>query len=207
MPAPETLVRLPWRAVLFDLDGVLVDSFEVWFAVVNAARRRFGFPEVSRTYVASIFGQGIDADTTNLYPGRTRSEVERAYAEGVAEALHRMTVHPEAAGALAALGAAGIRRAVVTNTQDGLAQRVVAAAGLAAHLDFVIGVSPEVREKPAPDLLLRALGHFDIPPSEALMLGDSDYDAEAARRAGVAFRRFEIRRGASLAAELGVGLR
>lgn len=188
----------PLAAVLFDLDGVLVDSFEVWAAVVNDARRRFGMPEVAREVVESIFGQGIEADVRNLYPGRTREEVQRAYAEAMPAHVSRMLVNPEARAALAALRQRGCRRAVVTNTQENLAGRVVALAGLDGELDAIVAVVPGLREKPAPDLLLEALGRLRVEPGQALMVGDTDYDEQAALAAGTRFLRYEIRRGTRL---------
>lgn len=193
-------------AVLFDLDGVLVDSFEVWFAVVNVARRRFGMPEVTSAYVASIFGQGIEADIRNLYPGRGREEVQAAYDEAMPREIGRMRVNPEALAALHALGAQGLKRAVVTNTQQSLADAVVRRIGLAPHLDACVAVVPGLKEKPAPDLLLRALHLVGVPPAAALMVGDTDYDRQAAQAAGTRFLRYEIRKGTGLLGALGTAL-
>jgi HAD superfamily hydrolase (TIGR01509 family) len=193
-------------AVLFDLDGVLVDSFHVWLAVVNSARRRFDHPPMTPETLGPIFGQGISDDMRNLYPGRTREEIKRAYDEAMPTAMARMALNPEAVPVLRALKARGIRRAVVTNTQQSLVGAVLANAGLLEHLDAWSGVGAGVREKPAPDLLLNALAHFDLPAGAALMVGDTDYDARAAAAAGVRFLRYEIRSGARLTEALGEAL-
>ena len=185
-------------AVLFDLDGVLVDSFEVWFEVVNVARKRFGLSEVARARVAAIFGQGISDDLRNLYPGRTREEVLGAYDAAMPQAIGRMQVNPEARSVLQGLGSRGVRRAVVTNTQQSLATKVLAAVGLADAVDACIAVAPGLREKPAPDLLLCALEVLAVAPGRALMVGDTDYDAQAAQAAQVPFLRYELRAGTSL---------
>ncbi len=198
MAAPPTLRK----AVLFDLDGVLVDSFGVWVAVVNDARRRFGFPQVTSEFVASIFGQGLSDDLVNLYPGRTREDVLAAYDDAMPRCIHHMTVNPEARSALEGLKALGLKRAVVTNTQQSLAPRVLEAVGLTAHVEACVAVAPGLKEKPAPDLLLKALDLLRLHPGEALMVGDTDYDSAAARAAGVDFLRYEIRSGLSLASAL-----
>lgn len=198
--------RAPFRAVLFDLDGVLVDSFEVWLAVVNDARVRFGFPPVTREGLAPIFGQGLSDDLKNLYPGRTRAEIVAAYDDAMPRWIGRMTLNPEARAALEDLAARGLKRAVVTNTQASLAGIVLRTVGLEAHVDALVAVAPGVREKPAPDLLLRALHLLEAAPHEALMVGDSDYDRQAAEAAGTAFLRYEIRKGTSLGAALSGGL-
>lgn len=189
----------PIDAVLFDLDGVLVDSFHVWLAVANAARQRFGHANLTAADLKPIFGQGIADDMVNLYPGRSRTEILRAYDDAMPSSIAKMHVNPEALPVLKALGARGIRRAVVTNTQQSLAGLALRTVGFEPHLDAWTGVGGTLREKPAPDLLLHVLSRLGVPPERALMVGDTDYDARAAAAAGVRFLRYEIRTGARLA--------
>jgi HAD superfamily hydrolase (TIGR01509 family) len=186
------------RAVLFDLDGVLIDSFEVWLAVVNATARKFGAPGISREGLRPIFGQGISDDMRNLYPGRTRREILAAYDEAMPACSTNVQVNPEAVAALGLLGAQGVKRAVVTNSQASIAKAVLDATGLGLHLDAWAGVADGLKEKPAPDLLLHALERLRIRPEHTLMVGDTDYDERAARAAGTRFLRYEIRKGGSL---------
>ena len=109
-----------------------------------------------------------------------------------------MTVNPEARRTLEGLRAQGLKCAIVTNTQASLAGLVLETVGLAAHVDACVAVVAGLREKPAPDLLQRALYLLEVAPAQALMVGDTDYDAQAAQAAGTPFLRYEIRRGASL---------
>lgn len=190
----------PVRAVLFDLDGVLIDSYEAWFHVVNDAARELDRPAVSRATFASIFGQGIAADLKTMYPGRERAEVEAAYVRAMARQAGTIRVNAEAVALLTELSSRGVRRACVTNTQVGLARTILQAAGLLARFDAVEGVRLGVREKPAPDLLLAALEATQAHADEALMVGDSRYDEEGAAAANVPFLRYEMVSGASLQA-------
>lgn len=199
MSAPP---RADVRAVLFDLDGVLVDSFEVWLAVVNAACERFGRPAVSRERLGEIFGQGIEDDARNLYPGRTAAEIRAAYDEALPRSLVHMRVNVEAAATLDALGRRRIRRAIVTNTQPSLADLVLRTVGLAQHVDAWVAPGPGLRGKPAPDMLTKALALTGAGPEQALMVGDTDYDERAAKAAGVRFLRYDLRSGLRLSVAL-----
>src|SRR5438105_4407538 len=62
-------------AVLFDLDGVLVDTYEAWFSLMNAAVRDMGFPPVARERFRASWGQSTEADARDFFPGRAVEEV------------------------------------------------------------------------------------------------------------------------------------
>jgi HAD superfamily hydrolase (TIGR01509 family) len=186
------------RAVLFDLDGVLIDSFGAWVEAVNAVALRFGRGPYSVDHVRRIWGQGTQADVENLYPGRTVAEVQRAYDEAFPAHVAAIAVNPNAAPVLRRLRERGLSTAIVTNTQASLAESIVRAKGLRDLVHALSAVRSGVREKPAPDLLLTALEALRVPPSAARMVGDTRYDAEAAAAAGVAFVRYDFSRGEDL---------
>ena len=192
-------MRGPLRAVLFDLDGVLIDSYEAWFHVTNGTSRDFGLPPVTRERFHAIFGQGIAADVDNLYPGRTVAEVEAAYERHMRAQSGTIDVNPEGRAALATLRASGMKVACVTNTHARLAEALLEAAGLVGAFDAVRAAGPALREKPAPDLLLSAMTAVGVRADEALMVGDSRYDEEAAAAARVRFVKYVMRTKASRA--------
>jgi HAD superfamily hydrolase (TIGR01509 family) len=195
------------RAVLFDLDGVLADSFEAWLGAMNAAAARLGVAPIGRPDLERAFGQGLEADAATFFGGVDVEVLRRAYDEAMPDHVARMGVHPQARDVLASLRARGIRTAVVTNTQASLAAAALAACGLAGTVDAVCALAPPLREKPHPDLLLRALSRLAVRPADAVMLGDSAYDEEAARAAGVRFVHYAMRDDPGLAAAVEAALR
>lgn len=180
------------------MDGVLVDSFGIWLAVVNATARELGHPPISEADMRDAFGQGLEEDVRRFYPGATVAQVRASFARAMPEHLHEVRVDEEAADVLRELGRAGVRRAVVTNTQDDLAGAVLRAAGLDDLADFVSALSPGVREKPAPDLVLRALTALGVAPGDAGMVGDTAFDARAAAAASVPFLHHRMGHDGSL---------
>ncbi|MBI4230079.1 MAG: HAD family hydrolase [Planctomycetes bacterium] len=172
-------------AVLFDLDGVLVDSYEAWFEVVNDLSRDLGCAPVSRERFAAIWGQGTAADVEAIYHGRTVAEVDEGYRRMFRKHAVKVRVNPQAAGVFAALRARGVRIAVITNTDSPIAREVLAAAGLSP--DALVGGRDVPHGKPAPDMVLRACGLLGVTAQDALVVGDTRYDREAARAARVRF--------------------
>ena len=69
------------RAVLFDLDGVLVHSYEVWFQVMNDVARALGAAPISRAAFAESWGQGVVADVERFFPMVTVQELVHLYDE------------------------------------------------------------------------------------------------------------------------------
>ncbi len=175
------------RAVLFDMDGVLVKSEEVWFRVVEAAGVRFRGRAITREEFFPTFGQGTAADVPVFGLHCTTAELDAFYVTEFVRHLDAMWVSPDARPLLERLCAAGVKRALVTNTVLPLAVKILARAGLDGLFDALATADRVVHAKPAPDLVRLALRELDVAPLDAWMVGDSKYDRQAAGSAGVHF--------------------
>ncbi len=173
------------RAVLFDMDGVLVDSYQAWFELVVQAAAHFSCAAVTREAFAAGWGQGVDQDVVTFYPGRNVEEVDAYYLAHFGDYADSVRVDAAARGVLAELRRRRVHSAVITNTPSAVARQIIAAAKLAP--DLIVGATDVARPKPAPDMVRRALDRLGVAPTEALVLGDSRFDREAARGAGVHF--------------------
>ncbi len=193
------------RAVLFDMDGVLVDSFDTWLGVLHAVAAELGTEPVTDEQLRGAFGQGIEEDTRTFFPGSTPEQLRALYDASMPRYLDRMVANPQALDVLQGLGARGISRAIVTNTQTSLAERILLGCGLREEVDLVSAAEPGVPEKPDPAMLLKACEAFGVRPADALMVGDTDYDEQAAVAAGIPFLHYDLRAGEDLAAALGQG--
>lgn len=173
------------RAVLFDMDGVLVDSYWVWFHLLNQATRELGYRNVPHERYRECWGQSTRADRDAFFPRHEVEDVERYYDAHYFEHIGELRVPEGVAATFARLRELGVRSAVCTNTQTSLAVPLVERSG--ATPDVIVGGSDVPRGKPAPDMLLKALSALEVPPAEAWMIGDSLYDKEAAAAAEVFF--------------------
>jgi phosphoglycolate phosphatase/AHBA synthesis associated protein len=178
------------RAVLFDLDGVLVHTYEAWFHLMNAAARDHDYPSISRETFHEGWGQGIQADIDRFFHRLTVAELERYYETHFRNHAAHMSVHREAPAVFAALRERGVSTAVITNTPAGLARQILEAARV--EPDTLVGGTDVPLAKPAPDMVLMACGLLGIGTRDAIVVGDSRFDKEAAAAAGVRFVGYGI---------------
>ena len=192
----------PPRAVLFDMDGVLVFSEEAWFAVYNDTLGLFGYPPIAREAFDAIYGNGTKADRDTHMPRQTVEEVDDAYGRFFAEHLDLVKENPEARPIVEELRRRGVVTAVATNTQHRLAREILALAGLAPLFDAVACADEAGAGKPDPAVVRLAASRAGVPLDECLFVGDSRYDREAAERAPVRFAPYRMPGGLSTLAEL-----
>ena len=175
------------RAVLFDLDGTLIDSIEL---IVNSALYAFekcGHPApAAEEWLADLgmplrtmFGRFVEDESrmTDLVAGYREYQL----------ANHDRLVRPydEVATTLEALHERGYDLAVVTSKAEPLAHRGLAHVGLDDYFDVVVGLESCTRHKPDPEPVQIALERLGVPPDAAAFVGDSPHDMAAGRAAGV----------------------
>jgi phosphoglycolate phosphatase/AHBA synthesis associated protein len=180
-------VPKPPRAVLFDLDGVLVKSEEAWFRAVEESGVRFRGSPVTREEFTPTFGQGTAADIEVFRLSTTVKELDAFYEDAFIRHLSTVWVNPDAEPLLRALVGRETKTALVTNSVSKVADATLKHARLAELLPVRATSDRVPRAKPAPDLVLLACRELGVTPADAWMVGDSRFDREAARIAGAHF--------------------
>ncbi|MCC2633004.1 phosphoglycolate phosphatase [Ramlibacter sp.] len=181
---------LPLRAAIIDLDGTLVDTLGDFTQALNAMLQVLQLPAVEARVVERHIGKGSEhliarvlqhvGAPESLYP-----QAWDAYQAAYRELNGRWSsVYPGVEQGIAALRAAGLRLACLTNKPGEFARGLLAAKGLAGHFDQVFGGDAFERKKPDPLPLLKTCEALGTPPAATLMVGDSRNDAAAARAAG-----------------------
>lgn len=173
------------EAVLFDLDGVLIDSYRVWYALLNATARDLGYAEISAGLFRECWGQGSRKDRERFFPGHELETVERYYREHFLDHVAALEIAPGVPELFEALRERSLGSAVITNTPRALAVELVRRAQ--ASPDSVIGGDDVPRAKPAPDMVWLACERLGVDAAHALVVGDSRHDREAAQAAGARF--------------------
>ncbi len=173
------------RALLFDMDGVLIDSYGAWRRVVDETRVQFGLPLLTDPEFAAGWGQGMDADVALWFAGRSSQEVGDFYHERFPFHVEAIEAIDGAHALLESLAELGVRRACVTNTPATLAATILDRTGLSSLLEFTIGGDEVPQSKPAPDLLFAALARMGLAVPDAWFVGDTHNDSRAAEAAAM----------------------
>lgn len=195
MTAGSTLPQLEARAVLFDLDGTLVDTLPDLHAAVCAMLSEIGRPPVARDTTRAYIGKGLRVLIRRLLAGSltaTDGEDTPQHAQALA-AFRRHYArengcharpYPGVVDGLCALKARGVPLGVVTNKPDVFIAPLLEKTGLAGFFDVLVGGDTLPRIKPDPMPVVWACGRLGALPKETLFVGDSLNDALAARAAG-----------------------
>jgi phosphoglycolate phosphatase len=184
------------RAVLFDLDGTLLDTVGDIALALNRVLAEYRVGALPDHDVRRMIGRGspvlieraMSALGQTLDPATQAAMVQRFFHYyGELEELNEDSAqpYPGAAEAVHSTHRAGLRTAIVTNKQHRFAEALLRRRALLESVDAVIGGDSCARRKPDPQPLLFACEMLKVPPSAALMVGDSINDVEAARAAGI----------------------
>ncbi|MFW6693266.1 ribose-5-phosphate isomerase RpiA [Streptomyces sp. MAR4 CNX-425] len=191
---PPPRPHLPPHAVVFDLDGTLVDSADDIADALGAGLAAHGLAPLGVEQVRGLLGGGareLVAGALRAAGGRPGllAEVLDAYSAAYRRTPVARTVpYPGAREALRLLKERGVAVGVCTNKRGGLARTVLAGTGLAPFVDTVVGIDDVPAGKPDPGHLAAALAALGVAPGAAVYVGDTAIDALTARRLGVPYR-------------------
>lgn len=180
------------QAVLFDLDGTLIDSVPDITLSLNELLASEQLPALAEAQVRRMVGHGIRALVREAYDAhgmaldvvsldcRTEAMVE-IYPRHL---TGRTTLMPGVHEMVAFFLAGGARLALVTNKPQAAARTILGHFGLSESFSVVIGDADHgLARKPQPDMLLAALHRLGVAPVDAIMVGDSTIDIAAAQAA------------------------
>jgi 2-phosphoglycolate phosphatase len=181
MSLPESL-----RAVLFDFDGTLADSFAAIAASVNHVRAAHGLPPLEEKDVRQYVGRGMPFLLENTVPGCDQPVDQaryRAHHPSVMRPLTRLL--PGAAELLAAFHQRGLKLGVCSNKPSLFTRELLDHLRINHLMSVVLGPEDVPRPKPAPDMLRLAMQRMGVTSEQTLYIGDMVVDIETAALAGV----------------------
>ncbi|MCX8179537.1 MAG: HAD-IIIA family hydrolase [Candidatus Aenigmarchaeota archaeon] len=176
------------KAVLFDLDGVLVNSpYFIWKSH-NMAARKLGYPTCKKEALYKLIGMKWDDVIVSLIPQADVELFKKTANEFLKKMYGKIKLLGKANHTLKKLKSHGIKIGIVSGSNRKYADEVLKAVKLNIKLiDIRVHAEDTKMHKPHPEPILLALKKLDIAPQEAIYVGDSLLDFKAAKSAGVNF--------------------
>lgn len=164
---------------IFDWDGTISDSAAKICKCMQLAAQEVGLPVLSDDQIKNIIGLGLPEALNTLYPSESelgREAVKLAYSRHLIEAdAIPSAFFPRVMETLDSLHAKGYKIAVATGKSRKGLNRVLSNLGLEGYFHSS-RCADETSSKPNPQMLQELLSEFDVPASQAIMVGDTEYD-------------------------------
>jgi pyrophosphatase PpaX len=172
------------QAVLFDLDGTLIDSLNMILASFRHATKTVLGKEVEDKKARALIGMPL-FDQMKVIDAEHADELVEVYRANNIIIHDKMIRYFEGTReTLEELKRSGLRLAVVTSKRNTLAERGLSCFDLQPYFEMLIGSDDTVKHKPNPEPLLFAAKRLAVPIESCFYIGDSPFDMQAARSAG-----------------------
>jgi len=173
-------MKLKPKAILFDLDGVLVDSFDAWFAALNDALKLYNHKEVKREeFIDRYWGHDLFDNIKEL---NLTFEVGEACNNFYKNHIEKIKIFPKTKETLLKLN--NYRKGLITNTPKDSTVNVLKQFDIYRYFDLVLTSNDVKRSKPDPEIIIKSCKHLKLNPEEVILVGDTKSDVGAGRAAG-----------------------
>jgi len=168
-------------ALLFDLDGTLIDSLQAWINAINEALTYHGYPTLNRDeFIKRFWGKDREFYQKQInYPPEVLTDCIKFYSNH----LHESILFPDTIETLEQL--ADYKKAIVTNTPKHYTTKIVQNLGVSHYFDAILTEDDVTHAKPHPDMMNKALRLLNVASKQAIVIGDTDNDVISAQQAGI----------------------
>ena len=183
-----------YQLLVFDCDGVMFDTVNANYKYYNFFLEHFGRDPLTQEQLEFVHAHTIDEALDHLFNG-DQAIIRQAYEfrKGInyGDFLKYLTIEPTLVDLLNRIRPP-LKTAIATNRTDTM-HRLLEEFNLENHFDMVVTSLDVIRPKPHPEPLQKILKHFELGPEDALYVGDSGVDAQAAAAATMPFAAYRNR--------------
>ena len=168
------------KAMLFDMDGVIVDSFDAWWDALNYSIKHFNQQEISKKKFFEIYWghdlyDNLEKMNLSLEVGKFCNSIYYKYTD-------KVKLYPMVKDTLEKLYS--YKKSVITNTPRDCTIQILKNNDIEKYFNFVITSSEVSKGKPSPEIVYNACKKMKVKPEDAVLIGDTDSDMKAGRAAG-----------------------
>jgi len=173
-------MNLKPRAILFDMDGVLVDSLDSWWHALNAAIQAFHHTTITREeFIETYWGHDLRENLRRLH---LNPEVASFCNAIYGDHIGVIKIYPDTKSTLETLRS--YPKAIITNTPEGCAIQILDKFDIKQYFSVVITSDDVKRAKPNPEIVFKACDELGVSPKSVVLVGDTESDVKAGRAAG-----------------------
>ncbi len=183
MPEDKSLLH-EIRAILFDIDGTLLDTFDFIYGAFEYTFRVHGIASLSRDEISHLMGGPLTEVYTAMAPGHDAAALAETHRVFQENNVQLAKLFPDTIKVLDALKMQGLKLAAVTTRSVRTSVLSLEQNGIADYFDIVISAEDVARHKPDPEPIVKALHVLKIKPTDAIMVGDTTADIMAGKNAG-----------------------
>jgi len=173
-------MKLKPSAILFDLDGVLVNSFDAWLAALNDALKLFNHKELTKNeFIDRYWGHDLFDNIEKL---NLTYEVGEACNKFYKNHIDKIKIFPKTKEIL--IKFCNYRKGVITNTPRDSAVKVLKQFNIFKYFELVLTSNDVKKSKPDPEIVIKSCKLLKLKPSEVIFVGDTKSDLKAGKAAG-----------------------
>jgi len=173
-------MKLKPSAILFDMDGVLVDSLDAWWQSLNSSLKTFNYKEVTRDeFIKKYWGHDLYDNMTNMnIPLKVGRFCNTVYGQHVDE----VKIYSETKDTLEKLK--DYKKSVITNTPKDCAVQILKKLKINSYFDLILTSDDVKMAKPSPEIVLKSCKLLNVKPEDVVLIGDTTSDVKAGTAAG-----------------------
>ena len=173
------------KAIIFDLDGVIIDSFDAWYHVFNQTRKHFKLTEFSKDkFRKKAWGKILNTELKENFPNQSVKEIKDQYRTLITKNVDKIKLLPNSKEVLQKIKKKNIKIGLVTNNFTKPTLKALKFHKISKYFDAILAEEDVEMPKPYPDGILKACEKLNVAPDEAIYVGDRENDYKAGKSAG-----------------------
>ena len=173
------------KAILFDLDGFIVDSFDAWHSVINETRKKYKLKTFSKEeYRKRGWSKPLEVEVAKTFDEQDTKKISNEIKAKVKGHIDKIQLLPGAKEVLEKIHNKKYKIGLVTNNYTNLVNKILNRHKIKKYFDAIVTFDDVEKPKPYPDSILKVCKKLKVETDETMYIGDAKVDYKAGKSAG-----------------------